>query len=89
MSFDAPAYTAQLAPVPKVPPVIVNVTLPPEQTLALLAASVGAVDGIFTVSLAPVLEATLPAAFVTTHVYVAASPALTVSIVNVSFVIPL
>ena len=89
MSFDAPAYTAQLAPVPKVPPVIVNVTLPPEQTFALLAARVGAVEGILTVNLAPVLEATLPAEFVTTHVYVAASLAFTVSIVNVSFVTPL
>ena len=44
-SLVPPAKTAQFAPVPKAPPVIVNVTFPPEQTFVLLAARVGVVEG--------------------------------------------
>ena len=58
-SFVLPAYTCQLAPVPRVP-VIVNITDPGAQTLVTLAVSVGVEERVFTVSFAPELVTGLP-----------------------------
>ena len=45
-----PAYHAQLAPAPRLPPVTVRVAVPPGQTEVRLAeVPVGAVDAVFTV----------------------------------------
>jgi hypothetical protein len=61
-------YHFQTALVPSVPPVSVSVLVPPEQTLDGEGLTVeGAEEDKFTVSFAPVLVATLPAALVTTQ----------------------
>ena len=82
-------YHFHAAPVPRAPADTLRVVELPEQMVSGVAAAVGLVDMVLTVSLAPVLEAVLPAALVTEQVYVPVSLIFTVSIVNVSFVAPL
>ena len=59
-SFVPPAYTAQLAPVPRVP-VMVNITVPGGQTLVIFAARVGVVEDWFIVIATLLLFGGLPA----------------------------
>jgi len=54
-----PVYHATTAPVPKLPPVAVNVIFPPLQIVVVPEMDVGAVDNVFTVTVADAHEVVL------------------------------